>query len=71
LCISWICFVILIIRTEMNNTEFANAKHAKCTHQYKNKKEKLHKMNANIWFNKLCKAYNVTPKYIRGDEQKR
>jgi inorganic pyrophosphatase/exopolyphosphatase len=49
---------------EMNNIKFANVKQAKYTHEYKNVKEKLHKMNADIWFNKMCKAYNVTPKYI-------
>jgi hypothetical protein len=43
---------------------FANAKQAKCTHRYKNIKTKLHNTTADIWFNKMCKVYNVTPKYI-------
>jgi hypothetical protein len=27
-------------------------------------KEKLWKTNAAIWFNKFCKTYHVTPKYV-------
>jgi hypothetical protein len=30
----------------------------------RNTKEKLHKTNAAIWFNKMCKYKQLTPKYI-------
>jgi hypothetical protein len=34
------------------NIKFANAQQAKIIYNYKNIKEKLHKVNAFIWFNK-------------------
>jgi hypothetical protein len=40
------------------------AEQAKQLHQYKNKKLKLHKVNAAIWYNKTCKIKGLTPKYI-------
>jgi hypothetical protein len=39
----------------MNNIKFINARQAKEIYQYKNIKEKLHKTNAAIWYNKICK----------------
>jgi len=36
-------------------TKFGDAKQAKPTHQFKNFKIKLHKTNAAIWYNKMCR----------------
>jgi hypothetical protein len=38
---------------------------AKVTNAYKNTKEKLHRTNATIWFNKLCRSYHLKPNYIK------
>jgi hypothetical protein len=38
-----------------NNIKFINARQAKEISQYKNTKEKLHKTNAAIWYNKIDK----------------
>jgi hypothetical protein len=48
----------------MNNIKFIKARQAKEIYQYKNTKEKLHNTNAAIWYNKICKVQNLTPKYI-------
>jgi hypothetical protein len=40
------------------------AQQAKPFYHYQNIKETLHKTNASIWFNKICKAEHLTPKYI-------
>jgi hypothetical protein len=45
------------------NVKFASAQQAQQISQYKNTKEKLHKTNAAIWFNKACKYKQLTPKY--------
>jgi hypothetical protein len=42
----------------MNNIKFINARQAKEIYQYKNIKEKLHKTNAAIWYNKICKLHH-------------
>jgi hypothetical protein len=46
----------------VNNIKFINARQAKEIHQYKNVTVKLHKMNAAIWYNKMCKQLQLTPK---------
>ena len=46
------------------NTKFVNAQQSKLVYHYKNIKEKIHKTNASIWFNKICIIEKVTPKYI-------
>jgi hypothetical protein len=44
--------------------KFINAKQAKCIRNYRNIKKKLLRSNASIWFNKVCKAEHLQPKYI-------
>ena len=48
----------------MKHIKFIDAKHAKDIHQYKNIKQKLLKINAAVWFSKMCKTYNLTPNYV-------
>ena len=56
------------------NVKIVNAQQAIPIYQYHNIKEKLHKMNASIWFNKICKIEHLTPNYIHitvnGNNQK-
>jgi len=40
------------------------AKQAKDIYRYKTTKSKLYKINAAIWFNKTCRAKQLTPNYI-------
>ena len=47
-----------------NNIKFVVARQTKDVYQYKNIKEKLHRTNAAIWCNKLCRQLQLTPKYI-------
>jgi hypothetical protein len=47
-----------------NNIKFINDRQAKEIHQYQNIKNKLHKTNAAIWYNKMCRQLQLTPKYI-------
>ena len=47
-----------------NNIKFVVARQAKDVYQYKNITEKLHRTNAAIWHNKLCRQLQLTPKYI-------
>ena len=56
-----------LIGNEMHgecNVKFCNAQQAKSSYNYRKIKEKLHKTNASIWFNKTYKAEQLTPKYI-------
>jgi len=46
------------------NVKFINAKQVNETYQYKNIKRKLYKTNAEIWYNKMCRQKQLTPKYI-------
>jgi hypothetical protein len=46
------------------NVKFVNAQQAKVIQNYRRIKEKLHRTNASIWFNKTCRAEHLTPKYI-------
>jgi hypothetical protein len=48
----------------MYNSKYIIAQQAKVIHSFTNIKKKLLKTNAAIWFNKLCRNYQVTPKYI-------
>jgi hypothetical protein len=45
------------------NIKLCNAEQAKLVHQYKNTKMKLYKNNAAIWYNKMCRARQLTPTY--------
>jgi hypothetical protein len=47
----------------INHINFANAKQAKEMYLYKNIKTKLHKTNAAIWYNKMCKQLQLLPSY--------
>jgi sucrose-6-phosphate hydrolase SacC (GH32 family) len=40
-----------------------NAEQTKPIYQYKNTKIKLYKNNAAIWYNKTCRARQITPTY--------
>jgi len=42
-----------------------NVKQAKVVYNFKNTKEKLLKTTAAMWFNKICKNHQLTPKYIK------
>jgi hypothetical protein len=48
----------------VNNINFINVKQAKEINQYKNVRVKLHKSNAAIWHNNMCRQLQLTPKYI-------
>jgi hypothetical protein len=58
----------------MYNIKFVNAQQAKLVYHCKNIKEKLHKTNASIWYNKIYIIEKLTPKYnhvaVNGDDQK-
>ena len=45
------------------NIKLHNAEQAKPLHQYKDTKIKLYKNNAAIWYNKICRARQITPTY--------
>jgi len=38
-------------------------------HHYKNTREKLLQTNAAIWFNKVCRFKQLTPKYVQIKEE--
>ena len=42
-----------------------NVQQANITHAHKNMKEKLHRTNASIYFNKMCTSNHLTPNYIK------
>jgi hypothetical protein len=46
------------------NVKIVKAQKARPIYEYRNIKEKLHKTNASIWFNKICKIGHLTPNYI-------
>jgi hypothetical protein len=46
------------------NIKFAHAQPAKAVHNDKIIKVKLHRINASILFNKICKTEHLMPKYI-------
>jgi hypothetical protein len=43
------------------NVKFSVAQQAKSVYNYLRLKEKLHKTNASIWFNKICRMEQLTP----------
>ena len=45
------------------NIKLHNAEQAKPVYQHKNTKIKLYKNNAAIWYNKTCRARQITPTY--------
>ena len=45
------------------NIKLHNAEKAKPVYQYKNTRIKLYKNNAAIWYNKTCRARQITPTY--------
>jgi hypothetical protein len=47
------------------NVKFSVAQQAKSVYNYQRLKEKLHKTNASIWFNKICRTEQLTIKYIQ------
>jgi hypothetical protein len=47
------------------NIKFSVAQQAKLVYNFQQLKEKIHKTNASIWFNKVCRAEQLVPKYIR------
>ena len=44
--------------------EIIEAQQAKICNSYKNTRLKLLKTNAGVWFNKICKTKQLTPKYF-------
>jgi len=48
----------------MSNFKTVNAQQADDIHHYKNIKEKLHKTNAAILCNKLCRTHRLTPNCV-------
>jgi hypothetical protein len=51
----------------MEHIKIINAQQAKPTNAYKNKKQKLLKTYAAIWFNKISPSNHLTPKYTLGE----
>jgi hypothetical protein len=47
-----------------NNIKLINAQQARLINTCKNTKGKLHRINAAIWFDKVCRQGQLTPKYI-------
>jgi len=45
------------------NIKLHNAEQAKPVHQYKDTKIKLYMNNAAVWYNKTCRARQITPTY--------
>jgi len=50
---------------EYGKINFRNVKQAEVVYNFKNTKKKLLKTTAAIWFNKICKNHQLTPKYIK------
>jgi hypothetical protein len=47
----------------LDNLKIIDAQQAKMSNSFKNAKQKLLKTNAAIWFNKICRINQLTPKY--------
>jgi hypothetical protein len=43
-----------------DNIKFINAQQARLVYRYRNTKEKLLKINASMWFNKVCILQMIT-----------
>jgi hypothetical protein len=48
----------------MYTIKYVNAQQAKIVRSFTNTKNKLLKTNAAIWFNKICRSHQLTPKYV-------
>ena len=46
------------------NVKLHNEEQAEPIYQYKDTKIKLYKNNAAIWYNKTCRARQITPTYV-------
>ena len=46
------------------NIKYVNTKQEKAIYQYRNTKEKLYRVNAAIWCNKVCRDKQLTPNYV-------
>jgi hypothetical protein len=44
--------------------KFSDAQQAKTIYKFQRLKEKIHKTNAAIWFNKLCRTEQLSQRYI-------
>lgn len=54
---------ILIVRHQcviMKSLKMTNAQQVRVTHANKNTKDKLHRTNVAVWFNKLCRSNHLT-----------
>ena len=49
----------------MDHSKLINAQQAKTIYAYKNRKEKLQRTNASIWFSKMCLLNHLIPTYIK------
>jgi hypothetical protein len=49
----------------IESVKIIDAKQAKTTHRFKNIKLKVLKCSASIWFNRHCRAMNLTPRYAQ------
>jgi hypothetical protein len=58
------CILDLINAWKMEHIKMIKAQQAKATYTYKNTKERLLKTNTAIWFDKMCRSNQLTPKYI-------
>jgi hypothetical protein len=47
------------------NIKFVNAEQARPIYHYRNIKEKLHKTNSSIWFNKICKSEQLVYSLVK------
>jgi hypothetical protein len=52
------------IARNMYNFRYINAQQAEVIDSFTNTKKKLLETNAAIWFNKICRNQQLTPKYI-------
>ena len=51
--------------TVMGHSKLINVQQAKTTYAYKNRKDKLQRTNACIWFSKMCLLNYLVPTYIK------
>jgi hypothetical protein len=56
MCICWFWLPYIIDQCAvLDHLKLINSQQAKTTYSYKNTKQKLHRTNAAIWFNKMCR----------------
>jgi hypothetical protein len=56
--------LLIYYENAQHNTKIIELQQAKHSNNYKNTKLKLLTTNAAIWFNKVCRTKQLTPKYI-------